>query len=223
LLRILLAHQDRRLAGLAALAREAGVPVHIEPRIKLDRLVQGGKHQGVVAFVAAKRYAEPEAVLRRACERGEPPFVLILDGVEDPRNLGAVIRSAEAAGAHGVFIPERRAAGLTPTVAKAAAGATEYLPVSCVANLSRLIETLKAEGLWIYGLEPSAQKPYTRLDLRGPIGLVFGGEGKGIRSGILEKCDELVKIPMRGRVGSLNISTAAAVALFEAARQRTTI
>jgi 23S rRNA (guanosine2251-2'-O)-methyltransferase len=148
--------------------------------------------------------------------------MVILDGVEDPQNLGAVLRNAEAAGVHGVFIPARRAAGLSGTVAKASAGAVEHLRVGCVQNVPRLIERLQKEGLWIYGLDSFAEKRYTALDLSGPIGLVFGSEGKGIRPGVLEKCDERARIPMRGKVSSLNVSAAAAVVLFEAVRQRTT-
>jgi 23S rRNA (guanosine2251-2'-O)-methyltransferase len=148
-------------------------------------------------------------------------LIVVLDGVEDPRNLGAVLRTAEAAGVHGVIVPERRAAGLTPTVAKASAGALEHLPVIRAGNLNRVTETLKAENLWVYGLDPDAKAAYTELDYRGAIALVFGGEGKGIRPSMREKCDGLAKIPMRGRVSSLNVSAAAAIVLFETIRQRT--
>jgi 23S rRNA (guanosine2251-2'-O)-methyltransferase len=186
----------------------------------LDRLVPGGRHQGVVAFAAAKAYQSEESILTRATERKEPPLLVILDGVEDPHNLGAVIRTAEGAGVHGVFIPERRAAGLTSVVAKVSAGAIDHIPVARVTNTSRLLESLKAAGVWIYGVEPSASKLYTDVDLRGPVGLVFGGEGAGIRPGVLQHCDERIRIPMRGHVQSLNVSASAAVLLFEAARQR---
>ena len=145
---------------------------------------------------------------------------MILDGVEDPHNLGAVLRTAEGAGAHGVFIPERRAAGLTSVVAKASAGAIDHIPVARVINTSRLLETLKEAGVWIYGVEPTATKLITEVDLTGPVGLVFGGEGKGIRQGVLQHCDERIRIPMKGQVQSLNVSASAAVTLFEAVRQR---
>jgi len=220
LLRLLLVHQDRQFADLAQLAKAARVPIHIEPRLALDRLVPHGKHQGVVGVVAAKRYAEIEEILGTAKERGEPPFLVILDGLEDPHNVGAILRSAEAAGVHGVFIPERRAVGLTGTVAKTSAGALDHLRVACVTNLSRLIETLQTNGLWIYAVDVKAKKRYTDVDLRGPLALVFGGEGKGIRPGVLDKCDERVHISMRGHVSSLNVSAAAAIMLFEAVRQR---
>jgi 23S rRNA (guanosine2251-2'-O)-methyltransferase len=220
LLRILVVRQDRQFGDLIRLARAARVPVHVEPKRALDRLVPDGKHQGIIGLVATKPYAEPEAMLASARARGEPPFLVILDGVEDPRNFGAVLRTAEAAGVHGVLIPDRRSVGLTGTVAKAAAGALEHLQVGRVQNVSRLIEALKAEGLWIYALDPSARKSYMALDLRGPVSLVVGGEGKGVRRGVLEKCDDSARIPMLGRVESLNVSVAAGILMYEVLRQR---
>ncbi|WP_447974863.1 23S rRNA (guanosine(2251)-2'-O)-methyltransferase RlmB [Nitrospira sp. Kam-Ns4a] len=222
LLRLVLAREDRSVAELVRLARAARVPVYVEPRRVLDRLVPHGRHQGVVGVVASKSYAGPADILACARERGEPPCVLILDGVEDPQNLGAVLRAAEAAGAHGVILPERRAVGLTGAVARASAGAVEHLRVARVPNLARLVEDLQAQGLWVYALDPAAEKPYTALDYRGPTALVVGGEGKGVRPGLLEKCDERVRVPMRGRVASLNLSVAAAVVLYEVLRQRST-
>jgi 23S rRNA (guanosine2251-2'-O)-methyltransferase len=218
--RLLLIRTDKQFADLVQSARALHVPVHIQPLASLDRLVPGGRHQGVVAFAAAKAYQSEESILARATERKEPPLLVILDGVEDPHNLGAVIRTAEGAGVHGVFIPERRAAGLTSVVAKVSAGAIDHIPVARVTNTSQLLESLKAAGVWIYGVEPSASKLYTDVDLRGPVGLVFGGEGAGIRPGVLQHCDERIRIPMRGHVQSLNVSASAAVLLFEAARQR---
>jgi len=220
LLRLLVIRLDRQFADLVRQARSAGVPVHLEPRAALDRLVPEGKHQGVIGLVASKGYADQKEILDYARRRGEPPFLVILDGVEDPHNLGAVLRTAEAAGAHGVFIPERRAVGLTATVAKSSAGALEHLRVARISNVSRLIEALQAEGVWVYGLDAAASKPYTALDLRGPVALVLGGEGKGVRPGVLQACDERARIPMLGRISSLNVSAAAAIALFEAVRQR---
>lgn len=218
--RLLVIRTDKQFADLVQLARSLHVPVHVQPSASLDRLVPDGRHQGIVAFAAAKAYQTEESILARAAERNEPPLLVILDGVEDPHNLGAVIRTAEGAGVHGVFIPERRAAGLTSVVAKVSAGAIDHMPVARVTNTSRLIESLKAAGVWVYGVEPSASKLYTDVDLRGPVGLVFGGEGTGIRPGLLQHCDERIRIPMRGQVQSLNVSASAAVLLFEAARQR---
>ena len=220
LIRLLVARRDRQAAELVGLARAAGVPVHVEPPAALDRLVPDGRHQGVIGLIASKRYAEPEDILVHARQRGEPPFLVVLDGVEDPNNLGAILRTAEAAGVHGVFLPERHSAGLTGTVAKASAGALEHIRVSRTQNVSRLIESLQAEGVWVYGLDPQATKPYTALDLRGGIALVLGGEGRGIRPGVLGHCDERVSIPMGGQIASLNVSAAAAAVLFEAVRQR---
>ena len=218
--RLLVIRTDKQFSDLVQLARSLHVPVHVQPSASLDRLVPDGRHQGIVAFAAAKAYQTEESILARAVERNEPPLLVILDGVEDPHNLGAVIRTAEGAGVHGVFIPERRAAGLTSVVAKVSAGAIDHMPVARVTNTSRLIESLKAVGVWVYGVEPSASKLYTDVDLRGPVGLVFGGEGTGIRPGLLQHCDERIRIPMRGHVQSLNVSASAAVLLFEAARQR---
>jgi 23S rRNA (guanosine2251-2'-O)-methyltransferase len=219
-LRLFVLREDRQFADIVRLARAARVPVHVEPRVALDRLVPQGRHQGVIAFVAVRRYSDVDEILEYARVRGEPLFLVILDGVEDPQNLGVICRTAEAAGAHGVFIPERRSVGLTGTVAKASAGALEHLRVGCVTNISRLIESLQSEGVWVYGLDPEAQKPYTGLDLRGPLALVFGGESKGVRPGVLDKCDERARIPMYGQVASLNVSAAAAIVLFEAVRHR---
>lgn len=218
--RLLVVRQDGRFADLVRLARLARVPVHQEPPSVFDRLVPHGNHQGVIGLVAAKPYAELETILGTARRRGEPPFLVILDGVEDPRNLGAVLRTAEAAGVHGVVIPERRSVGLTGTVAKAAAGALEHLHVGRAKNISRLIEVLRREGVWVYGLDTRAPRPYTALDLRGPVALVLGGEGKGVRPGVLDKCDAIAGIPMVGHVESLNVSVAAGIVMYEGLRQR---
>jgi len=221
LLRLVIAGHERRFFDVIELAKQLRVPVHVEPRHALDRMVPDGRHQGIIGLIAAKPYAETEDVLDAARRRNEQPLVVILDGVEDPQNLGAIVRTAEGAGVHGIFIPERRAAGLTAAVAKASAGAIEYLRIGRVTNLSRLIETLQREGLWIYGLDPSAEKSYLDLDFCGPMAVVLGGESKGLRPGVLGKCDDRARIPMRGSVASLNVSVAAAVVLFEAVRQRT--
>ena len=201
-------------------AKAQHIPVHIEPSPAFDRLVPGGNHQGIIAFVAAKSYNSTQDILELARRKGEPPFFVILDGVEDPHNLGAIVRTAEAAGVHGIFVPERRAAGLTSVVAKTSAGALEHMLVARVVNLSRLIEELKEAGLWIYGVEPAAPGDFTTIDMTGPIAFVFGGEGGGIRRGIAQACDGLIRIPMKGKVESLNVSAAVAVTVFEGVRQR---
>lgn len=218
--RVLVSRQNRQFGDVIRLARAARVPVHIEPKRALDRIVPDGKHQGIIGLIATKAFVEPDVMLASARARGEAPFLLILDGVEDPRNLGAMLRTAEAAGVHGVVLPDRRSVGLTGTVAKAAAGALEHLHVGRVPNLSRLIEALQAAGLWIYAIDPKARKSYTALDLKGPVALVFGGEGRGVRPGVLEKCDASAGIPMQGRVESLNVSVAAAIVMYEVVRQR---
>ncbi len=218
--RLLVQQTDRQFAEIVQQAKAKHIPVHIEPSAALDRLVPSGKHQGVIAFVAAKSYSSTEEILQRARLRGEAPFLVILDGIEDPHNLGAVLRTAEAAGVHGVFIPERRAAGLTSVVAKVSAGALDHMLVARVVNLSRLIEELKGRGIWIYAVEPTATNQYTGIDMTGPIAFVLGGEGTGIRPGVLKECDDRIVIPMMGKVESLNVSAAAAVTLFEGLRQR---
>lgn len=220
LIRLLITHQDGRFSELVRLAREARVPIHTEPRVALDRLVPSGKHQGIVALVAAKDYCDLDEVLAHARQRGEAPLIVVLDGVEDPHNLGAVLRSAEAAGVHGVVVPDRRAVGLTATVAKASAGALEYLRIARAGNMNRALEALKAAEIWVYGFEATGAVLYTELDYRSPMALVFGGEGKGLRQSVREKCDAVGRLPMRGRVSSLNISAAATAVLFEAVRQR---
>jgi len=218
--RLLVQRTDRQFADLVQQAKAQQIPVHIEPPRAFDRLVPGGNHQGVIAFVSAKAYSTTQDILDLARQRGEPPFLVILDGVEDPHNLGAIIRTAEAAGVHGVFVPERRAAGLTSVVAKTSAGALEHILVARVVNLSRLIEELKEAGLWIYGVEPSAAQEVSAIEMTGPIAFVFGGEGGGIRRGVAQECDNLIRIPMKGKVESLNVSAAVAVTLFEGLRQR---
>ena len=218
--RLVVLRTDRQFSDLVHAAKAKGIPVHIEPPAAFDRLIPHGKHQGIVAFVAAKSYSTTEEILERARLRGESPFVVILDGVEDPHNLGAVLRTAEAAGVHGVFIPERRAVGLTSVVAKVSAGAIDHMPVGRVGNLTHLIAELKEQGVWVYGVEPTASDEYTSIDMTGPIALVVGGEGEGIRPGVLKACDGLIRIPMKGQVESLNVSAAVAVVLYEGVRQR---
>ena len=208
--------------ALQTVRREAakhGTPIRYVSRQRLDQMSETGRHQGVIAETAEYRYAEVEEILAKARETGEPPFVVILDGIEDPHNLGAIIRTANAAGAHGVIIPGDRAAGLTATVAKASAGAINYTPVAKVTNLTRTIEQLKKEGLWFVCADMDGE-PMTKLSLRGPIGLVVGSEGNGVGRLVKSKCDMVASIPLKGEINSLNASVAAGVLMYEIVRQR---
>ncbi|NLU36080.1 MAG: 23S rRNA (guanosine(2251)-2'-O)-methyltransferase RlmB [Clostridiales bacterium] len=200
-------------------ARERGIKVQEEDRKRLDQISGSGSHQGVIAYAAPYQYAEVEEIIRRAKEKGEHPFLIILDEITDPQNLGAIIRTAECSGAHGVIIPKHRSAGLTPAVAKASAGAVEYMPVARVTNLARLLDQLKDQGIWVAGADMDGTD-YTGLDLTGPVALVIGSEGQGIRRLVKEKCDFLARIPMKGRIGSLNASVAAGILMYEVVRQR---
>lgn len=200
-------------------AKKTDTIIRYVDREILDRLSKTGHHQGVVANAAAYDYAEVEDILNAAREKGEPPFVFILDGIEDPHNLGAIIRTANLAGAHGVIIPKRRAVGLTATVAKISAGALNYTPVAKVTNLSATIEELKKEGLWFVCADMGGETMYN-LNLTGPIGLVIGNEGEGVSRLVKEKCDYVASIPMKGNIDSLNASVAAGVLAYEIVRQR---
>ena len=206
-----------RVQAVIDLARQAEVPVRFEPRASLDRLAGTAAHQGIVALGAAKKYAELDSV---ATPRAG--LLVILDGVEDPHNLGAIIRTAHAAGAASVVIPERRAAGLSPAVARAAAGALEHIRIARVTNLVRTLVDLKQRNIWVYGFEASAPKSYLDLDYTVACALVLGGEGRGLHRLVREACDEVGQIPLYGPVQSLNVSVASAVVLYEAARQRHT-
>ena len=200
-------------------AKKTDTIIRYVDREILDRLSKTGHHQGVVANAAAYDYAEVEDILNAAREKGEPPFVFILDGIEDPHNLGAIIRTANLAGAHGVIIPKRRAVGLTATVGKTSAGALNYTPVAKVTNLSATIEELKKEGLWFVCADMGGETMYN-LNLTGPIGLVIGNEGEGVSRLVKEKCDYVASIPMKGNIDSLNASVAAGVLAYEIVRQR---
>lgn len=200
-------------------AKERGIPIRECDKQKLDFMAHGGRHQGIIAVAAEHNYSSIDDILEYANERGEQPFVVICDGVEDPHNLGAIIRSAECAGAHGVIIPKRRAVGLTSTVAKASAGALSHMRVAKVTNLAMAVDELKERGLWIYGADMDGS-PYFKTDLKGAAAIVLGSEGFGISRLVKEKCDFIVSIPLWGQVNSLNVSCAAAVILTEAARQR---
>jgi 23S rRNA (guanosine2251-2'-O)-methyltransferase len=209
-----------RLDEIVRLARQQGVPVRFEDRLRLDQTAGTREHQGVVALVAARATVSLEDLLARPSQHGVPGLLVLLDGVEDPQNLGAIIRTALAAGASGVVIPERRAAGLGDSVARASAGALAHLPVARVTNLPRAMEALKAAGYWLVGLDERAERRYTDVDLTGPVALVLGAEGKGMHQLVRQHCDFLVSIPVRGPVPSLNVSVAAGIALFEVLRQR---
>lgn len=213
--------QDRRVEEIVQLARRRGVPVRFEGRDQLERLAGSQDHQGVVAVSAAHSAASLEDLLARAgADLSHKGLLVLLDGVEDPHNVGAIIRTALAAGAHGVILPERRAAGLTDTVARASAGALAHLPVAKVTNLVRAMEELKQAGYWLVGLDERAEKNYTQADYTSPVGIVLGGEGKGLHDLVRKRCDFLVSLPTTGPVRSLNVSVAAGVVLFEALRQR---
>src|SRR3984957_19478011 len=213
--------QDTRAEEIVQLARRNGISVRFEERAQLDRSSGTRDHQGVVAIAAARKTSTFEDILAAAShEKGKPGLIVLLDGVEDPHNLGAIIRTALAAGAHGVVIPERRAAGLTDTVARASAGALAHLPVAKVTNLVRSMEELKEAGYWLVGLDEEGDREYTEVDFTSPTGIVMGGEGKGLHELTRKRCDFVVKLPTVGPVKSLNVSVAAGVVLFEVVRQR---
>ena len=202
---------------LVQAARAANVPVRFVSRAEVDRAAGQGTHQGVVLIAGAKRYATLEEAIEAAAS---PGLLVVLDGVQDPHNLGAVLRSAAAAGADGVIVPERRAAGITPATEKAAVGAVEHVAVARVTNVSRALDDLKAAGYWLVGFDSSAEGTYHEIDLTGPVALVLGGEEKGLREQVRKHCDFVVSIPVVGGVESLNVSVAAGIALYEARRQR---
>ena len=211
--------QDGPVRTIIREAKKQDTLIQFVQKERLDQMSETGKHQGVIAYAAAYEYAEIEDMLHLARERGEDPFLFLLDGIEDPHNLGAIIRTANLAGAHGVIIPKRRASGLTATVAKASAGALNYTPVAKVTNLVKTIEELKEKGLWFVCADMGGETMY-RLNLTGPIGLVIGGEGEGVGRLVKEKCDYVASIPMKGDIDSLNASVAAGVMAFEIVRQR---
>lgn len=209
---------DLKLQRIIDGCRASGIPVRFEPRQQLDRIANTAAHQGVVATVTAKPYSDLEDVL--AAKRSGFNFVVVLDGVEDPHNLGALIRTADAAGADGIVIPERRAAGVTGTVAKASAGASEHLPIARVTNIARSLEELKSQNIWTVGLDERGTQSYDEIDYKMDCALVLGAEGKGLHDLVRKKCDFLVSIPMLGSVPSLNVSVAAGVVMYEIVRQR---
>ena len=211
--------QDGPVMSIKREAKKHDTMVKYVAKERLDQMSQTGKHQGVIAVIAAYEYAEVEDILQKAREKGEAPFVFLLDNIEDPHNLGAIIRTANLAGAHGVIIPKNRAVGLTATVARTSAGALNYTPVAKVTNLSKTIEELKKEGMWFVCADMGGTSMY-QLDLKGSIGLVIGNEGDGVSRLVREKCDFIASIPMKGDIDSLNASVAAGVLAYEIVRQR---
>jgi RNA methyltransferase, trmH family, group 3 len=211
--------QDGPMVTIRREAKKKDVMIKYVTKERLDQMSETGKHQGVIAYAAAYEYAEVSDILEKAKEKGEDPFIFILDNIEDPHNLGAIIRTANLAGAHGVIIPKNRAVGLTATVAKASAGALNYTPVAKVTNLSQTIEELKKEGLWFVCADMDGEIMY-RQNLTGPIGLVIGNEGEGVGRLVKSKCDLVARIPMQGDIDSLNASVAAGVLAYEVVRQR---
>ena len=211
--------KDGPVLSITREARKQDTIIQYVAKERLDQMSETGKHQGVIAMAAAYTYASVEEILQAAKDRNEPPFLFLLDGIEDPHNLGAIIRTANLAGAHGVIIPKHRAAGLTATVARTSAGALNYTPVAKVTNLAATIENLKKEGMWFVCADMAGELMY-RLNLTGPIGLVVGSEGSGVSRLVQEKCDMTAAIPMKGNLDSLNASVAAGVLAYEIVRQR---
>jgi len=221
--RILLAEGQREAPALVAILKEAGrrrIPIETVPRGRLDQLSRGGVHQGCLAIVEARKYTAMEEILAYAAGKNEPPFLLILDAIQDVNNLGSLLRTAEAVGVHGVILPEHRAAEVTATVIKTSAGATEHLLIAQETNLTRCIEFLKKQNIWVMGLVGEAKTVYYQADLTGALALVVGNESKGISRLVREHCDLLIKLPMRGHINSLNAAVAGSIALYEALRQR---
>lgn len=212
---------QKQFAGpIVAEAKNLGILVQFTDKRKLDQMVEGLQHQGVIAQVAAYEYVEVEDILAKAKALGQDPFILILDEIEDPHNLGSILRTADCTGVHGVIIPKRRSVGLTATVSKTSAGAVEYVPVARVTNISQTIEQLKEQGVWVAGTDVTAAQDVYKANFSMPIALVIGNEGKGVGRLIKERCDFLVKLPMSGNVNSLNASVAAGVLMYEVVRQR---
>ena len=207
------------VSKIAGMARDRGIVIHYNNRAYFEKTAGGKNHQGVIAFVAAHKYSEMEDIFAKAEKSGEPPFIIILDNLEDPHNLGAIIRTANLAGAHGVIIPKRHAVGLTSTVAKTSAGALNYTPVAKVSNLGQTIEELKKEGMWFVCADMGGELMYN-LNLTGPMGVVIGNEGEGVSRLVKEKCDFVAAIPMKGDIDSLNASVAAGILAYEVVRQR---
>ncbi len=207
------------VVGILAKARDKKIPIKEVDRTKLDYISGGAAHQGIIAFAAVKEYSTVEEIFGYAQSRGEKPFIIVLDEVEDPHNLGAIIRTAECAGAHGVIVPKRRSASLSYTVGKASAGAVEYMRVARVTNIAKLIDELKENGVWVFGADMNGTD-YTKCDFSGSCAIVIGNEGKGISRLVREKCDVIVSLPMKGKINSLNASVAAGILIYNALKYR---
>ncbi len=207
------------VVGILAKARDKKIPIKEVDRTKLDYISGGAAHQGIIAFAAVKEYSTVEEIFGYAQSRGEKPFIIVLDEVEDPHNLGAIIRTAECAGAHGVIVPKRRSASLSYTVGKASAGAVEYMRVARVTNIANLIDELKENGVWVFGADMNGTD-YTKCDFSGSCAIVIGNEGKGISRLVREKCDVIVSLPMKGKINSLNASVAAGILIYNALKYR---
>lgn len=220
--KILVAKGEREgsIKQIIALARQKGIVLQDVDRARLDSISVTRAHQGVIAFTAVRDYVDVDDILNISEEKREPAFIIIIDEINDPHNLGSILRTADAAGAHGVIIPKRRAVGLTPAVSKASAGAVEYVPVARVTNLVQTIEYLKSRNIWVVGTDSTGDRPYYSADLTGPIALVIGSEGGGMGRLVREKCDFIVRIPMKGTVSSLNAAVAGAVVMYEILKQR---
>ena len=219
--KLLVTSREGSMIKILALAKEQGIPVMYVEKAALDRIAQGKAHQGVCAYVSPYDYSTVDDILANASEKGEDPFIVILDGLEDPHNLGAIMRTAECAGAHGIIIPKRHSCGLTETVAKASAGAIEYMPVAKVTNIAQTIDELKERGIWVAACDMGGTE-YYRTDMAGKIAVVIGSEGFGVSKLVREKCDFVVSMPMVGKITSLNASNAAAVVIYEIRKQRDT-
>jgi 23S rRNA (guanosine2251-2'-O)-methyltransferase len=222
--RLLIADGQREAPALAGILQEGArqhIPVELVPRTRLDQLSQGAVHQGCLAVVEARRYATLDEIVGQAQGKHEDPFLLLLDAVQDVNNLGSLLRTAEAAGVHGVVLPQHHAAEVNATVVKTSAGATEYLLIAQETNLTHAIDSLKKENIWVIGLVGEARTDYTQADLTGPLALVVGNEGRGISRLVREHCDVLIRLPMHGQINSLNAAVAGSIALYEALRQRT--
>lgn len=221
--KLFLAEGQRESPALTTMLREAEhkhIPVEVVPRFRLDQLSRGAVHQGCIAQVEERKYASLDEILAHAQQRNEPPFLLLLDAIQDVNNLGSLIRTAEAAGVHGIVIPEHRAAEVNATVVKTSAGATEHLLIAQETNLNRTIEALKKQNIWVVGLAGEAKTRYDQANLTGPLALVVGNEGKGLGRLVRENCDVLIRLPMHGHINSLNAAVAGSIALYEALRQR---
>ena len=211
---------DKTLGHIASTARAAGIVVVDADRRKLDNMSRTHAHQGVIALASVREYCSVEDILQSAADKGEPPLLVVCDEISDPHNLGAIIRTAECAGAHGIVIPKRRSAGLTAIVAKTSAGAVSHMPVARVPNIAALLKDLKKQGVWVFGTAAGGNTTLYDADLKGPAAIVIGSEGDGMTRLVTENCDFLVSFPMKGRINSLNASAAAAILLYEAVRQR---